>query len=356
MAKRPGSRRRTIKDVAAEANVAISTASLALNGKGYVSQDTRKRVLEAAKRLDYVPQPAARQLVTQETGNVGFVLRADHFTRSEPFYTRVFLGAEFEAEQHDRYVLLATIPEQYVPGEHSPRFLRQRNVDGILVAGKVAPAFLAEVEASGLPVVLIDFEKDHLPNVVVDNQAGARSAVDHLLGLGHQRISFVGADMEHPAVASRLDGYRLALSAAGLPSDPSLILAKSGGNPDRETGKQLGERLLALEPRPTAVFCVNDATALGVLDTAKKHDVSVPRSLSIIGFDDVTGAQTSIPSLTTVRVYKEQLGELALRYLAELMGGAEQHSDRYQRGFHDIKLPTELVVRNSTARREGDHE
>ncbi len=354
MVKSPESKRRTIKDVAEKADVAISTASLALSGKGYVSDDTRARVLAAAKQLDYVPLPAARQLVTQETGNVGFVLRVDHFARSEPFYTRVFLGSEFEADQHDLYVLLATIPERYVPGEHTPRFLRQRNVDGILVAGKVDPRFLNEVEESGLPVVLIDFEKDHLPGVVVDNQAGARGAVDHLVSLGHRRIAFVGADMEHPAVRARLDGYRLALSAAGLASDPALIITRTGGNPDRETGKLLGEEMLAVDPRPTSVFCVNDAVALGILDTAKKEGVEVPKSLSIVGFDDVTGAQISIPALTTVRVFKEQLGELALRYLTELMSGPDGHEERYQRGYHDIKVPAELVVRDSTAPPDGD--
>ncbi len=353
MSRHSETRRRTIKDVAAEAEVSISTASLALNDKGYVSPDTRARVLAAAKRLGYIARPAARQLAQQKTGNIGFVLRADHFARSEPFYTHVFLGTEFEADRKDLYVLLATIPQQYVRGEHTPRFLRQRNVDGILVAGKVDPAFLKEVEAANLPVVLIDFEMNGQPAVVVDNQAGARSAVDHLLELGHRRIAFLGADMEHPGLQSRLDGYRLALSAAGITENPALVVAEKKGNPDGETGKFLGERLIAAEPRPSAVFCVNDALALGMLDTALKNGLSVPADLSIVGFDDVAGARSSIPSLTTVRVYKEQLGELAIRYLAELMEGSRDESDRYRRGSHDITVPTELVVRDSTARWSG---
>lgn len=353
MVRQSGIKRRTIKDVAAEAEVSISTASLALNDKGYVSPDTRARVLAAAKRLGYVARPAARQLAQQKTGNIGFVLRADHFARSEPFYTHVFLGTEFEADRKDLYVLLATVPQEYTPGEHTPRFLRQRNVDGVLVAGKVDPAFLKEVEAAGLPLVLIDFEMNGQPAVVVDNQAGARSAVEHLLELRHQRIAFLGADMEHPGLQSRLDGYRLALNGAGIAVDPSLVLTQEYGNPDGETGKVLGERLIAMDPRPTAVFCVNDALALGLLDTALNNGLDVPGDLSIVGFDDVAGARIATPSLTTVRVYKEQLGELAMRYLAELMEGTLDESDRYRRGSHDITLPTELVVRQSTSRWVG---
>ncbi len=353
MVRQSGIKRRTIKDVAAEAEVSISTASLALNDKGYVSPDTRARVLAAAKRLGYVARPAARQLAQQKTGNIGFVLRADHFARSEPFYTHVFLGTEFEADRKDLYVLLATVPQEYTPGEHTPRFLRQRNVDGVLVAGKVDPAFLKEVEAAGLPLVLIDFEMNGQPAVVVDNQAGARSAVEHLLELRHQRIAFLGADMEHPGLQSRLDGYRLALNGAGIAVDPSLVLTQEYGNPDGETGKVLGERLIAMDPRPTAVFCVNDALALGLLDTALNNGLDVPGDLSIVGFDDVAGARIATPSLTTVRVYKEQLGELAMRYLAELMEGTLDESDRYRRGSHDITLPTELVVRQSTSKWVG---
>ena len=353
MARRPNPERRTIKDVAAAAKVSISTASLALNDKDYVSTATRARVLAAAKRLGYVARPAARQLARRETGNIGFVLRADHFTRSEPFYTHVFLGTEFEADRKDRYVLLATIPEAYIPGEHTPRFLRERNVDGVLVAGKVDPGLLREVDIAGLPVVLIDFEMDNAPAVVVDNQTGARAAVEHLLGLGHRRIAFLGADMEHPGLQGRLDGYRLALNAAGISIDKTLVIAEPGGSPDGETGKRLGERVITMKPRPTAVFCVNDALALGVMDTALQNGLSLPESLSIAGFDDVGSARSAVPSLTTVRVYKEQLGELAIRYLSELIEGEWDESDRYNRGSHDIKVPTQLVVRDSTAKLVG---
>lgn len=144
-----GTSRSTIRDVARAANVSISTVSLVLNNKGNVSEATRQRVLEVAQALGYKPSRAARDLSLQRTGNVGFVLREDHFTRSEPFYTYIFLGTEFEARLHNLYVLLTTIPRAYRKGEDTPRFLRERSIDGLLVAGKVSEDFFSRGADTG---------------------------------------------------------------------------------------------------------------------------------------------------------------------------------------------------------------
>ncbi|HMB90655.1 MAG TPA: LacI family DNA-binding transcriptional regulator [Rhodothermales bacterium] len=341
-------KRITIKEVAAKAQVAISTVSLVMNDKGYVSDETRSRVLKAARQLGYIPTQAARQLAAQRTGNVGFVLRMDHFTRSEPFYTQIFLGTEFEAHKHNLYVLLTTIPETYVPGEHTPRFLRDQNVDGVLVAGKVDPAFLAEMEETGLPFVLIDFEYSKHPSVVIDNRNGARTAVDHLLERGHRRIAFLGADLQHPSLKARLEGYQLALTTSGVPLDQHLIVTTQDGEPNFMTGVALCDKLLACDPMPTAVFCANDALALGVLDRATRKGLHVPQDLAIVGFDDVPGGEHAFPQLTTVRVLKEQLGELAIRYLSELLETSATKQTQYERTTHTITVPTMLVVRESS--------
>lgn len=351
MAASGDKKRRTIKDVAAEADVSISTVSLALNGTGYVSAGTRRRVLAAAEKMSYVPRTAARQLASSTTGNIGFVLRADHFARSEPFYTHIFLGTEFAADKQKLYVLLATIPQSYTGGTESPRFLRDRNVDGVIIAGKVDPTFVAEVEETGLPVVLVDFEHDGLPAVVTDNQLGARLAVEHLVQLQHTRIAFVGADMEHPAMRDRLDGFRLGMANAGLAVPEERIITDAAGNPDSATGRELSETLAALKSRPTAVFCANDALAVGVVDGLSRSDISVPDDVSVVGFDDVAVASSCNPPLTTVRVFKQQLGELAVQYLYDLIrtqAEAQRDDDRSSRP-HDLKVPVELVIRQSTS-------
>ncbi len=339
----------TIREVARAAGVSISTVSLVLNNKGKVSEATRRRVLQAARELGYVPLRAARDLSMQRTGNVGFVLREDHFTRSEPFYTYIFLGTEFEARLHNLYVLLTTIPDDYHKGEHTPRFLRERSVDGLLIAGKVSDAFLDEVRAMKLPAVLIDYEAEGLPAVVIDNQGGARVAVEHLIRQGHQRIAFIGADLQHPSIAHRLEGYRIALGRIGRSMDPALVLIEPEAEPTRATGQLLGQRLLALAERPTAAFCANDALALGVMETLLQNGLRVPDDIALVGFDDVQSAAQAPVPLTSVRVFKEQLGELAMRHLVERMT-PDPARRPYARGQHMIVVPCELVVRASSIR------
>ncbi len=298
----------TIRDVASQAGVSISTVSLVMNGAAAVRETTRERVLGAAAALGYVPRSAARQLARRQTGNVGFVLREDHFTRGEPFYTRIFLGSEFEARHAGVYVLLTTIPSAYTPQRDAPRFLRERNVDGLVVAGSVPAAFFEEAERVGVPLVLVDFEYNGYPSVTVDNAGGGVLAAEHLRARGHTRLAFAGAEPEHPSMQARLAGFR---SAAGT----SVAVFQEAGNATRTAGRALGATLLAAPERPTAVFCANDALALGVLDAAKAEGLRVPDDLAIVGFDDVEGAGEASPGLTTLHVYKEQLGELALRLL-----------------------------------------
>lgn len=346
--ERKSRQRSTIKDVAAEAKVSISTVSLVMNEKDGVSPPTRERVLSAAERLGYVPTHAARRLVMQRTGNIGFVVREDHFTRSEPFYTRVFLGSEFEARRTNVYVLLTTIPGEYVPGEHTPRFLRERNVDGLLVAGKVDSDFLTEVRRLGVPTVLIDYQAPGFSSVMIDNQNGARSAVEHLIERGHRSIAFLGADLSHPSIQARQEGYRLALAAAGMEVDRGLVITADDAEPNLRTGSELGPKLFEHASAPTAVFCVNDALALGVLEAARQHDVSIPDDLAVVGFDDVPGAATSMPALTTVRVFKEHLGELSLRALDDLIESQDSEDPSYDRGAQALQVATELVVRSSS--------
>lgn len=342
------SKRSTIKDVAAQASVAISTVSLVMNGKGYVSVDKRDRVLRAARRMNYIPQQAARKLAMQSTGNIGFVLRVDHFARSEPFYTRIFLGTEFEAHNHKLYVLLTTIPKVFDPALNTPRFLVERNVDGVLIAGKVDPAFVSGVAREGIPLVLIDFQLDDHPAVVIDNQQGARMVVEHLFSRGHKHISFLGADMLHPSLKARLEGFQIAIGDVGLEINPLSIIVSDNGEPDYETGFSLSRRLFSCNPMPSAVFCANDAIALGVLDQALKHGIRVPEDLAVVGFDDVPRAEHNRPALTTVRVYKEQMGELAMRYLNELMADYPATYLNFERGSHTVRVPTELIIRESS--------
>ena len=313
--------RSTISDVAAAAQVSISTVSLVMNGKGPVADATRQRVRAAADRLGYAPSRSARGLAARRTGNVGFVLREDHFRQSEPFYTRVFLGAEFEARRRGLYVLLSTVPDPYDPGQHAPRFLTEHSVDGVVVAGGVDGALLEQLAARQILHVLADYAWDGAPAVQIDNAGGAAAVAAHLLARGHRRLGFLGAEPDHPSPTARREAFVAALADAGHPA-PDRHVVVDGGPSDRATGARAAGALLDGADRPTAVFCANDALALGLLDAARERGLAVPHDLAVVGFDDVEGAAVAGPPLTTVRVHKERLGEAALGLLAASFEGA----------------------------------
>lgn len=340
------SSRPTITDVAAQAGVSISTVSLVMNGKGAVADTTRQRVQTAARRLGYTPSRSARGLAAGRTGNIGFVLREDHFRRSEPFYTRVFLGAEFEARRRGLYVLLATIPDVYDAAAHTPRFLREHSVDGVVVAGGVHDAFLSDLGRTRIPFVLADYAWPGASAVELDNEGGAASVADHFVARGHRSFGFVGADLRHPSLRARRDGFARALGAAGYALRDTHI-AVGNGPPDRRSGADLAEQLLDLPDRPTAVFCANDALALGFIEAAHALGLRVPDDVAVVGFDDVEAAALSTPSLSTVRVFKEQLGEVALGLLADRVNAKPAVDAGFDRAPSTTRIATDLVIRSS---------
>ena len=192
-------KRPSIKDVAREAGCSVSTVSLVVNGRGNVSDETRAARHEGRARTR-LPCHALRRADSHRrtSGNIGFILRDDHFSQAEPFYTRVFLGAEFAAREHNFYVLLATVSHRFSDKKDLPRFLLERNVDGVIIAGKVSQRFIDQVEAFGIPIVLVDFEvrRKRYASILIDNKAGARAAMEHLLALGHRDIAFVSGDID----------------------------------------------------------------------------------------------------------------------------------------------------------------
>lgn len=330
----------TIKDVAQRAGVAVSTVSLVTNGKGRVSPATRERVLRAVAELNYHPHRSARGLVTQRSGNLGFILTDDHFSRAEPFYTKVFLGTEFEARAHDYYILLTTVPLRFRQ-QAAPRFLLERDVDGVIFAGKVPLRLVEHVRDQGLPMVLVDYypPRGEFSCVLIDNVGGAKLAVSHLIHRGHRRIAFIGGDLHHPSISDRLLGYRQALAEAGLQAPESLVVTTqpyTGVSDGYEAAKALCH---SGEPF-TALFAANDAMAVGALRHLQERGIRVPHDVAIVGFDDVEAATTAQPTLTTVRVPKEELGAIAVRRMVELINHRERAVSR-------TIVPTTLVLRES---------
>ncbi len=333
----------TIKDVAQRAKVSEATVSLVLNNKASIRAETRQRVLKAVQQLNYHPRQAARGLASRKSGNIGFILTDDHFSRAEPFYTKIFLGTEFESRKFKYYILLTTVPRAFRIETDLPRFLRERNVDGVLLAGHVPNALSEHILKLKLPHVFIDFSPRHKQGnvVMMDNLLGAKLAMRHLFDLGHRRIAFIGGDLTHPSIAARLEGYKQALLEAQLEPAEDLIETVES-NTTTDDGVHAAEKLLARGAHFTALFTANDAMAIGAMQCLKQHGRQIPVDVSIVGFDDIEAGTHAQPPLTTIRVDKEELGAAALRRLMEMIETKKELPGK-------VFTPVELVVRQSTA-------
>ncbi|MEX2190060.1 MAG: LacI family DNA-binding transcriptional regulator [Bacteroidota bacterium] len=347
--KRPSTRRSTIEDVARKAGLSVSTVSLVLNNKANVRKETRKKVQAVIAELDYHPQRSARGLATQSSGNIGFILTEDHFSHAEPFYTKIFLGSELEARQHNYYILLTTVASSVHNTKEMPRFFLERNVDGIIVAGKIGSSWIEYICDMGLPVILIDYElpRHRLSAVTADNSSGARLVVEHLLKLGHTKIGFLGADLKHPSIAERYNAYRDTLAAHDVAVAQSWI-STDEPTPRLENGYHAARRMLGgSAARPTALFAANDALALGCMKFCKESEIPIPDALAVVGFDNIESGLLVEPRLTTVNVHREEMGSIAVRRLVEMIRDKSNLVNR-------TTTQVELVIRESSgARRQS---
>ena len=332
----------TIKDVAQKAGVSIATVSLVVHNNDRISSDTKKKVLKAIKDLDYYPSRSARDLVSKKTGNIGFILTDDHFLRTEPFYTRIFLGTEFEAREGEYYVLLTTVDSDFCEDDPLPRFVLDHSVDGIIIAGKVPEVLIKNLVKYNLPMVFVDYSSSlgNYPVVLIDNIQGGVLATEHLINYGHKNIAFIGGDIKHPSIAERLTGYKQALQKNNIYENKKIIQTSSP-YPDRQNGYDSAKKIFENNKNVSAVFACNDAMAIGVMHYLKDKGLKIPEDISLVGFDDVEADLLLDPPLTTVRVPKIELGAEALRFMVSLLKNKNSNAKK-------ILVPVELIIRKST--------
>jgi DNA-binding LacI/PurR family transcriptional regulator len=330
----------TSADVAARAGVSRTTVSFVLNGRTdrQISTATWRRVEEAAHELGYQAHGAARHLAAGTSLTLGFVLRQSaEQVAADALLAGTLWGLAGAAREGGYRVLV----EPLAPGEGRYRDLvRSRSVDGLVVSGpRTDDDDLAALVREGFPIVLQGSRPDlEAPSVDVDNVAGARAAVEHLVGLGHRRIGCVtNAPLVYTAAAERLAGYREALTAAGIEPDERLV---AEGMFDAASGHLAMVELLRRGPL-TAVFVASDVVAFGALRALRDAGLRVPEDVSVVGFDDIPLAEHFDPPLTTVRLPAHGLGAAAGRALIERIAGRPVDLRRL--------LPTELIVRESTA-------
>ncbi|MBI3006544.1 MAG: LacI family DNA-binding transcriptional regulator [Ignavibacteriales bacterium] len=342
--------RPTIADVAEKSGLSVSTVSLVLNNKTNVSPQTRSKVQEAIADLKYYPRGNARGLASRVSGNIGFILTEDHFSQSEPFYTKIFLGTEFEARNYNYYVLLTTVGPSVKEEKQIPRFLLEHNVDGVIIAGRIGSSWLEEINERGLPMVLVDFDspRHNVSLVGMDNHSGARLAVQHLCREGHTKIGFIGGDIKHPSIAARLAGFREECKFQKVECRREWESIDEHGTGVENGARAARKLFLNRNQIPTAVFAANDAMAIGCIQFVKSQKLSVPKDIAVVGFDNIEAGLHVDPRLTTVNVQKEELGALAVRRLVEMI---KSETPAVTRTF----TPVELIVRESCGAKNGVH-
>ncbi len=328
-------------DVARLAGVSRTTVSFVLNNvpSVHISETTRRRVLEAAKVLDYHPHAVARSLARRQTRTLGLVLcQSPDRISADAFLPEVIRGISAVASRQGFAVLLQPVEDVHAPNAYA-YLVSEKRIDGIILSGpRSDDQQLLRLHAQGFPIVLLG----QLPGadfsfVDVDNVGGARMAVEHLIRLGHRCIGMItNAPLEYTAAQDRLTGYRQALEAHGLPFDRSLV---AYGDFSEQSGEMAMRQLLTLDPRPTAVFVASDVVAFGAVSAIKAAGLRIPEDMAVVGFDDIPLARYIDPPLTTVRLPAATLGRKAAEVLLQRLADGG--------GRTSVILEAKLVVRES---------
>ncbi len=343
--------RATIHDVAKQAKVSTSTVSLVLNGKfDRMRPDTQERVLKAVADLGYATNQMARALKTGFVPTIGLVVP----TVANPFWGEFARCVEHAAMAKNYQVLLCNA--ERVP-EREQRYVESmldRGIRGVILGSSpLSLKHLSRVTKRGLQVVAFDrlaetAEGLKLDSVRVDNILGAKLAITHLLELGHRRIGFVSGSVSSASRRDRLEGYRATLQAAGITPSADLIWMENVSPTDSEEeateiGRVAALSLLNRPDRPTALFAINDMTAVGVYAGIRELGLRVPQDVSVVGFDDIHLCRAMNPPITTVHQPLEALMKSAVNLLIGRMEG-KAHGE-----VENITMVPELMVRGSTA-------
>jgi DNA-binding LacI/PurR family transcriptional regulator len=328
----------SLKDVALLAGVSMKTVSNVVNDYPFVTPQTREKVRQAIDALDYRPNLSARLLRGGRTGLIALAVPEI----SMPYFAELAEAVVQQAKTHGWTVLIDQTRGDRDTERNVAEGIKSHLVDGLIVSPLTLTAADIENRRATTPLVLLGERLTNAPvdHVTIDNVAGARTATEHLLGLGRTRVAAVGSQ---PRVAGgtsalRLKGYRQALRRAGVPYDKALVAPVTDYH--RVDGARAMQALLD-GPRPDAVFCFNDTLALGAVRTLLSKGYRVPDDVAVVGFDDIDEADFSTPTLTTVAPDKAQIAELALGLLDRRIA----HSDA---GPREATANFTLVVREST--------
>jgi LacI family transcriptional regulator len=336
-------KRTTSRDVAKLAHVSRTTVSFILNNVPGVSISaaTRKRVLDAAKKLNYSPNIAGKKLVSGKSYTIGLVLcQSPEQIFTDAFLPQVILGVEQAAMQQGFHVLLK--PDDPNDTGGYARLITENHVDGILLSGpRQDDTALMQLHQRRVPIMLMgQLPETDIPFVDINATAGAELAVGHLIECGHQRIGMItNAPLDYTSAQQRRDGYVGALRKAKIPVDKTLIRA---GNYTPASGFEAMKALLQLTPRITAVFIASDVVAIGAILAIKQAGLHIPKDIAVVGFDDIPLAEFYDPPLTTIHLPAFGLGWAGGERLIRLIQGEGLNDD-------SLLLESKLITRQSSS-------
>lgn len=335
----------TIRDVARKLNLSITTVSRALDGYDDVAEETRSLVMQAAQEMGYVPNRAARMLRRQRSDTIGYILPAEAPRFYDPFFSEFIAGLADEAAEKGFDLLVSTA----VPGVEDEvscykRWMQERKVDGfVLNRVRVQDWRIRALAQQGMPFVTLERSRDEInyPSIEVDGAAGMKLIIRHLVGLGFQRIAYLGGPEDLVIQADRFEGYCQGLGEVGLPVNHLLIGA---GDLTRSGGYEAARDLLGRLELPAALVCVNDLTAIGALHAAHERGLVIGQELAVSGFDGIDETAHTEPPLTTLNQPLYQMARKLVGMLTCILGGQLLAEPQ-------VCLQPELVVRASTERR-----
>ncbi len=329
----------TIKDIGRELGISPSTVSRALNNYADINKETRDKVMQVAKKLNYTPNVIARSLVTNSTNRIG-VLVEDFDIEGvyNAFYYEILTGFKRSAMENGyEVVLLSTTSEEQkqVPFE---RLIIEKQLAGVFVMGlRTDDEYFKKLQEIESPVVLFDIpiKKPNMGYISVNNIEAAKMAMEHLIGLGHRKIAYVNGHKWAYVSEERLNGYLLSLMKNNIAYDPSLCFE---GDYTEESGVRAAEYLM--DKGMTAIFFASDMMAIGAMKRLQQLGYEIPTDLSIVGFDNINLSSYITPTLTTVNQDKYELGRTAYVILSNLIA---------KQPINQVMLDAELIIRHSTA-------
>lgn len=328
-----------IRDVADLAGVSVATVSRALQQPERVSPKTRAKVMSAVSEVGYKPNLMAVKFRSGKTHSLVVLVP----TVANVFFARVISGMQEAAAESGYSLLLGnTLGNADIEANYA-KMVQTSQADGLIQLRAHNP-FSEDTGKNDSMLPMVNacevLSSNICPTVTLDNRAAARAMTEHLLSLGHKRIALFKGPADSPLTQERLAGYRDALQAADIPYDQSLLFA---GDFTLQAGYEAAGRMLALDSRPTAVFCENDETALGALQGFKNAGLRVPQDISVAGFDNIDFAAYCDPPLTTIAQPAEAFGRTAVNLLVDVLEGKLTTAPK-------VIMPFELILRGSTGK------